>query len=95
MNTDEQSRVVSTRPRCLSIAQARTRYSKPFFSTSRPDERIWSGSFAALCRWAGVPVRMTRYPGMIHGFFGMGSLIDRAKVAIDEAATGLRSAFGT
>jgi acetyl esterase len=52
-------------------------------------------AYAARLRAAGVPVRMTRYPGMIHGFFGMGSLLDQGKAAIAEAVKSLRSAFGT
>jgi hypothetical protein len=32
---------------------------------------------------------------MIHGFFGMTGLLDRARDAIDEAATALRAAFGS
>ena len=38
---------------------------------------------------------MTRYPGMIHGFFGMGSFLDQGKAAIAEAVKALRAAFRT
>ncbi len=50
-------------------------------------------AYAARLREAGVPVQQTRYDGMIHGFFGMGSVIDQAKTAIAEAASALRVAF--
>jgi acetyl esterase len=44
---------------------------------------------------AGVPTRVTRYDGMIHGFFGMGDVLPQAKEAVAEAAAALRRAFGT
>jgi acetyl esterase len=42
---------------------------------------------------AGVPVIITRYDGMIHGFFGQFPVIDKGKVAVREAADALVSAF--
>jgi len=50
-------------------------------------------AYAVRLKEAGVAVALTRYDGMIHGFFGMGSMIDKAKTAISEAATALRAAF--
>ncbi len=50
-------------------------------------------AYAARLREAGVPVQQTCYDGMIHGFFGMGSVLDQAKTAIGEAAGALESAF--
>jgi acetyl esterase len=41
----------------------------------------------------GVRVTMTRYPGMIHGFFGMAGILDDADVALAEAADALGRAF--
>jgi acetyl esterase/lipase len=42
---------------------------------------------------AGVPVTLTRYDGMIHGFFRMPAVIDQANEALAEAADALRAAF--
>ena len=41
-------------------------------------------------RAAGVPVSVTRYDGMIHGFFTMTGMLDQGKKAVDEAAMALR-----
>jgi acetyl esterase len=51
-------------------------------------------AYAARLREAGVSVTLTRYPGMIHGFFRMINLVDQARIARDEAADALRKAFG-
>jgi acetyl esterase len=50
-------------------------------------------AYAARLREAGVPVTLTRYHGMIHGFFGMGPLLDQGKRAVLEAAAALRTAL--
>ena len=42
---------------------------------------------------AGVPARLTRYDGMIHGFFGMGHMMDKAKAAVQESCANLRQVF--
>lgn len=52
-------------------------------------------AYAARLKEADVPVKLTRYKGMIHGFFGTGSIIDQANAAIAEAAAALRSAFAS
>src|SRR5215470_7147938 len=49
--------------------------------------------YAQQLKDAGVATRLSRYNGMIHGFFGMGLMIDKAKVAVREATTSLRAAF--
>lgn len=52
-------------------------------------------AYAERLRAAGVPTALTRYDGMIHGFFNAGIPFDRTWAAIDEAAGELRKAFGT
>jgi len=52
-------------------------------------------AYAERLREAGVPVRLTRYDGVIHGFFGMVDTLDQADEAIREAAAALRASFGT
>ena len=50
-------------------------------------------AYAARLRDAGVPVTLTRYGGMFHGFFRMTRLLDKARAALDEVAGTLRKAF--
>jgi acetyl esterase len=50
-------------------------------------------AYAARLLEAGVPTSLTRYDGVIHGFFGMGNVIDQARTAVAQAASELRSAF--
>jgi acetyl esterase len=42
---------------------------------------------------AGVPVTLRRYDGMIHGFYRLPGMIDRANDALAESALALREAF--
>jgi acetyl esterase len=50
-------------------------------------------AYAARLRDAGVPVTLTRYAGMFHGFFRMTRLLDKARAALEEVAASLRKAF--
>jgi acetyl esterase len=50
-------------------------------------------AYADRLREAGVPTRISRYDGMIHGFFRMPAVLDRADEALDEAADALRAAL--
>ena len=50
-------------------------------------------AYAARLKQAGVSATCTRYDGMIHGFFGMGAVVDKGRQAIREAGRELREAF--
>jgi acetyl esterase len=50
-------------------------------------------AFGERLRQAGVAVSVTRYDGMIHGFFGMFGAIDKGREAIQESAQALTTAF--
>ncbi|TDP93012.1 alpha/beta hydrolase [Labedaea rhizosphaerae] len=49
--------------------------------------------YAERLRAAGVEVRATRYPGMVHGFFSMTGVLDAAAQAHAEVADYLRARF--
>ena len=50
-------------------------------------------AYAARLRDAGVPVTLTRYTGMFHGFVRMTRILDKARTALDEIAGSLQKAF--
>ena len=52
-------------------------------------------AYAARLAAAGVPVDLTRYPGMAHGFFAMTGAVDAARTANLQAAAFLRERFGS
>jgi acetyl esterase len=49
---------------------------------------------AERLRAAGVRVNLHQHEGVTHEFFGMGAVVDDARTAVREAATGLRQGFG-
>jgi acetyl esterase len=65
-----------------------------------PDALVLTAQYDPLCdegqayarrlQQAGVNVKLTRYEGMIHGFFRMTSRLDKARQALDEVAEALR-----
>jgi acetyl esterase len=52
-------------------------------------------AYAARLRDAGVPVTLTRYAGMFHGFVRMTRILDKARTALDEIASSLQKAFAS
>jgi acetyl esterase len=50
-------------------------------------------AYAARLRDAGVPTEALRYEGQIHGFFGMATMLDDGKDALDRAGAALRAAL--
>lgn len=51
--------------------------------------------YARRLRHAGVPTTCTRYDGMIHGFFGRSAVMDKARLAVEQACRALSAAFAT
>ncbi len=43
---------------------------------------------------AGVQTTLTRFPGVMHGFFLMGAVLDTARLAVVQAGAALRAALG-
>ena len=52
-------------------------------------------AYAERLRAAGVPAEVSRYDGVVHGFFNAGIPFERTWQAMDEVAADLRKAFGT
>ena len=50
-------------------------------------------AYAARLAAAGVPTTYSPYAGMMHGFFRMPGVVERANVAIDEVAAAVRTAL--
>lgn len=50
-------------------------------------------AFAKRLSEAGVTVRQRTFDGVVHEFFGMGAVVDKAKEAVQYAAEGLKTGF--
>jgi len=59
------------------------------------DDPAWDegGAYARSLQQAHVPVTLSVYPNMIHGFFQMAGALDAGKKCIDEVGTALAQAF--
>jgi acetyl esterase len=51
-------------------------------------------AYAAALEEAGVPVQLTRYPGLIHGFFGLGPFSAAAQQAVEQICADLKELLG-
>jgi acetyl esterase len=51
-------------------------------------------ALAAKLKAAGVPVEHICYPGMLHGFFNVGSMVQVGDVAVERAAKSMAAALG-
>ena len=52
-------------------------------------------AYGERLRAAGVPVTITRYDGMIHGFYSLYHVLDKGKEALAQSAAALKQAFGS
>ncbi|GCF07530.1 alpha/beta hydrolase [Dictyobacter arantiisoli] len=61
----------------------------PEYDQLRDDGTLYGQKLQA----AGVPVHISHYAGMIHGFMSMGAVVPQAQQALSEASAALRTAF--
>lgn len=68
----------------------------PAFMITDEDDpaRDEGDSYAKELAADGVPVKISRYPNMIHGFFMMAGELDAGKKSIEEISEALKSTFG-
>lgn len=61
------------------------------------DDPTWDEGhvYAERLHDAHVPIKLSNYPNMIHGFFMMAGIVDGGKKCIDEVATALSAKFNS
>lgn len=80
-----------------SPSRAETLVGQPpaFVATAEFDPLLDEGeSYAARLEADGVEVQLKRYEGMVHGFFLMNGVIDRAETLFSDVGSALRRAMG-
>jgi acetyl esterase len=81
---------------CPSYAKSLTGLPPAFVITAEYDPLRDEGeAYAVRLSDEGVSTILKRYEGVTHGFFGMPALLEKAKVAIEDAAAALRNTIGT
>jgi acetyl esterase len=81
---------------CPAYAKSLAGLPSAFVITAEYDPLRDEGeAYAVRLSDEGVSTILKRYEGVTHGFFGMPGLLEKAKVAIADAAEALRSAIGT
>jgi len=81
---------------CPAYANSLSGLAPAFVITAEYDPLRDEGeAYAVRLSDEGVSTILKRYEGVTHGFFGMPGLLEKAKVAIGDAADALRSAIGT
>jgi acetyl esterase len=81
---------------CPAYAKNLTGLPAAFVITAEYDPLRDEGeAYAVRLSKEGVSTILKRYDGVTHGFFGMPGLLEKAKIAVQDAAQALRSAIGT
>jgi acetyl esterase len=81
---------------CPASAKSVTGLPAAFVITAEYDPLRDEGeAYAMRLSEEGVSTILKRYDGVTHGFFGMPGLLEKAKIAIQDAAQALRNAIGT
>ena len=81
---------------CPAYAKSLSGLPPAFVITAEYDPLRDEGeAYAVRLSDEGVSTILKRYEGVTHGFFGMPGLLEKAKVAIGDAADALRNAIGT
>ena len=80
---------------CPALAKSFAGLPPAFIITAEVDPLRDEGeTYAEELRKAGVNARLKRYNGVCHGFFGMASMIDKGRQAVDDSCAELRAAIG-